>query len=122
MFVERLTRAIELQVKNEGAQEQVLEEMAQANADEQCKAAILSLPMEPVPALDDMLHVCTKKVPFMTAHPNHSSRDAFRPPQRAAAADAMPPVPVSWLPPKRRTMCLLCDQAGHWASQCPLKK
>ncbi|RMC09902.1 hypothetical protein DUI87_12689 [Hirundo rustica rustica] len=34
----------------------------------------------------------------------------------------MPPVPVPQPLPKRRTMCLLCDQAGHWASQCPLKK
>ncbi|RMC21058.1 hypothetical protein DUI87_01915 [Hirundo rustica rustica] len=43
------------QVKNEGAQEQVLEEMALTNANEQCKAAILSLPMEPAPTLNDML-------------------------------------------------------------------
>ncbi|RMB99123.1 hypothetical protein DUI87_24313 [Hirundo rustica rustica] len=41
---------------NEGAQEQVLEEMALTNANEQCKTAILSLPMEPAPTLDDMLH------------------------------------------------------------------
>ncbi|RMB92623.1 hypothetical protein DUI87_30932 [Hirundo rustica rustica] len=54
-FVERLTRAIELQVKNEGAQEQVLEEMALADADEQCKAAILSLSIQPASALHDML-------------------------------------------------------------------
>ncbi|RMC21130.1 hypothetical protein DUI87_01988 [Hirundo rustica rustica] len=51
-FVERLTRAIELQVKKEGAQEQVL---ALANANEQCKAAILSLSTEPAPNLHDML-------------------------------------------------------------------
>ncbi|RMC03437.1 hypothetical protein DUI87_20634 [Hirundo rustica rustica] len=44
-FVERLTQAIELQIKNEGAQEQVLEEMALTNANKQCKAAILSLPL-----------------------------------------------------------------------------
>ncbi|RMC20307.1 hypothetical protein DUI87_01154 [Hirundo rustica rustica] len=63
-FVERLTRAIELQVKEEGAQEQVLEEMALTNANEQCKAAILSLPMEPAPTLDDMLHaVATEEHP-----------------------------------------------------------
>ncbi|RMC21768.1 hypothetical protein DUI87_02637 [Hirundo rustica rustica] len=54
-FVEQLTRAIELQVKKEGAQEQVLEEMALTDANEQCKATILSLPMEPAPTLDDML-------------------------------------------------------------------
>ncbi|RMB93268.1 hypothetical protein DUI87_30390 [Hirundo rustica rustica] len=54
-FVERLTRAIELQVKNKGAQEQVLDEMALADAIERCKAAVLSLSMELAPALHDML-------------------------------------------------------------------
>ncbi|RMC18953.1 hypothetical protein DUI87_03551 [Hirundo rustica rustica] len=116
-FVERLTSAIELQVKEEGAQEQVLEEMALANANEQCKAAILSQPMEPAPALDDKLHVCARKVPFITAHQSHSSR--VKSPQKAAAVDAMSPVPQ---PPPKRRMCLLCNQAGHWASQCTLKR
>ncbi|RMC20237.1 hypothetical protein DUI87_01083 [Hirundo rustica rustica] len=49
------TQEVIQKVKNEGAQEQVLEEMALTNANEQCKAAILNLPMEPAPILDDML-------------------------------------------------------------------
>ncbi|RMC17341.1 hypothetical protein DUI87_05922 [Hirundo rustica rustica] len=118
-FVERLTRAVELQVKNKGTQEQVLEEMALADANEQCKAAILSLSIEPAPTLHDMLQVCARKIPFITAHQNHNSR--VKPPQKAAAADTVPPVPVPRPPPKRGT-CFLCDQAGHWVSQCPLKK
>ncbi|RMC17368.1 hypothetical protein DUI87_05949 [Hirundo rustica rustica] len=69
-FVERLTQAIELQVKNERAQEQVLEEMALTNANEHCKAAILSLSIEPASTLHDML-MCTKKVPFMTVPEVH---------------------------------------------------
>ncbi|RMB95375.1 hypothetical protein DUI87_28363 [Hirundo rustica rustica] len=120
LFVERLTQAIELQVKNEGAQEQVLEEMALANANEQCKAAILSLSIEPASTSHDMLQVHARKIPFIKAHQSHSPR--VKPPQKAAAADTMPPVPVPRPPPKRGTTCLLCDQAGHWASQCPLKK
>ncbi|RMC20258.1 hypothetical protein DUI87_01104 [Hirundo rustica rustica] len=48
---------IELQVKKEGAQEQVLEEIALANANKWCKAAILSLSIEPAPTLHDMLQV-----------------------------------------------------------------
>ncbi|RMC22380.1 hypothetical protein DUI87_00694 [Hirundo rustica rustica] len=68
-FVERLTRAIGLQVKNEGAQEQVLEEMALTNANEQCKAAILSLPLEPVPTLDDVLQI--------PLHPDDAPRFTF---------------------------------------------
>ncbi|RMC22824.1 hypothetical protein DUI87_00171 [Hirundo rustica rustica] len=69
-FVEQLTRAIELRVKNEGAQEQVLEEMALANANERCKAAILSLSIEPAPTLHDMLQVCARKIPFIKARQN----------------------------------------------------
>ncbi|RMC07858.1 hypothetical protein DUI87_15327 [Hirundo rustica rustica] len=57
-LVERLTQAIELQVKNKGAQEQVLEEMALADADEQRKAAILSLSIEVAPTLRDILQFC----------------------------------------------------------------
>ncbi|RMC10279.1 hypothetical protein DUI87_13081 [Hirundo rustica rustica] len=45
----------QLQVMKEGAQEQVLEEIVLANANKQCKAAILSLSMELAPTLDDML-------------------------------------------------------------------
>ncbi|RMC06842.1 hypothetical protein DUI87_16291 [Hirundo rustica rustica] len=94
--------------------------MALADANKRCKAAILSLSMEPAPALYDMLQVCARKIPFIKAHRSHSSR--VKPPQKAAAADTVLPVPVPRPPPKRRTVCLLCDQAGHWASQCPLKK
>ncbi|RMC06990.1 hypothetical protein DUI87_16443 [Hirundo rustica rustica] len=100
-FVEQLTRAIELQVKDEGAQEQVLEEMVLTNANERCKAAILSLPLEPVPTLDDMLQVRARKVPFITAHQSQSSRGKL--PQKAAAADTVLPVPVPQPPSKRST-------------------
>ncbi|RMC21256.1 hypothetical protein DUI87_02116 [Hirundo rustica rustica] len=114
-FVERLTRAIELQVKKEGAQEQVLEKMALANANEQCKAAILSLPMEPAPTLDDMLQMCARKVPFMTAHQSHSSRNAFKLPQRATAADTVPPVPVPRPLPReeQHDSCAIRLDIGH---------
>ncbi|RMC06879.1 hypothetical protein DUI87_16329 [Hirundo rustica rustica] len=94
--------------------------MSLADADEQCKAAILRLSMELAPALYDMFQVCTRKVPFIKAHQSQSSR--VKPPQKAAAADTVLPVPVPRPLPKRGTKCLLCDQAGHWASQCPLKK
>ncbi|RMB90814.1 hypothetical protein DUI87_32807 [Hirundo rustica rustica] len=116
-FVQRLTSTIELQAKEEGAQEQVLEVMVLTNANE--KAAILSLSMELAPTLHDMLQVCARKVPCITAHQSHSSR--VKPPQKAAAVDTVPPVPVPRPPPKRRTTCLLRNQAGDWASQCPLK-
>ncbi|RMC12752.1 hypothetical protein DUI87_10277 [Hirundo rustica rustica] len=91
--------------------------MALADANERCKAATLSLSTEPAPALHDMLQVCARKIPFIKAHQNHNSR--VKPPQKAAANTVLC---VPQPPPKRGTTCLLCDQAGHWASQCPLKK
>ncbi|RMC13214.1 hypothetical protein DUI87_10748 [Hirundo rustica rustica] len=116
IFVECLTRDTELQVKNKGTPEQVLEEMALADADKECKAAILSLSTEPAPILHDMLQVCARKIPFIKVHQNHNS--GVKPPQKAAANTVLP-VLVPRQPLKRGTKC---DQAGHWASQCPLKK
>ncbi|RMC07012.1 hypothetical protein DUI87_16465 [Hirundo rustica rustica] len=112
-FVEQLTSAVELQVKEEGAHEQVLEEIALANANEWCKAAILSLSMEPSPTLDDMLQVCAKKIPFIKAHQNHSSR--VKPPQKAAAADTVSPAPVHDHCPKeeQRVSCAIRLDIGH---------
>ncbi|RMC19525.1 hypothetical protein DUI87_00800 [Hirundo rustica rustica] len=94
--------------------------MALADADERCKAAVLSLSIEPAPTLHDMLQVCARKIPFIKAHQNHSSKVKL--PQKAAATDTVLPVPVPQPPPKRRTTCLLWDQAGHLASQCPLNR
>ncbi|RMC19318.1 hypothetical protein DUI87_03926 [Hirundo rustica rustica] len=90
--------------------------MVLADADKQCKAAILSLSTEPAPALHDMFQVCARKIPFIKAHQDQNFR--VKPPQKAAA-NTMLRVPQP--SPKRRT-CLLYDQAGHWVSQCPLKK
>ncbi|RMC06773.1 hypothetical protein DUI87_16219 [Hirundo rustica rustica] len=93
--------------------------MALADADKWCKAAILSLSTEPAPAFHDMLQVCARKIPFIKAHQNHNFRVK---PLQKAAINTMLPVLVPRPPPKRRTKCLLCNQAEHWASQCPLKK
>lgn len=68
-FVERLTIAVEQQVPKEYAREEVLEQMAFANANEQCRAAILSLLWEPPPSLHQMLKVCKTKVPLMGSPP-----------------------------------------------------
>ncbi|RMC16010.1 hypothetical protein DUI87_08217 [Hirundo rustica rustica] len=101
-FVERLTRDVDLQFKNKGTQEQILEEMALADADEECKAAILSLSTEPAPTLHDMLQVCARKIPFIKAPQDHNSR--VKPPQKAAANTVLPvprPPPKSNVSPVR---------------------
>ncbi|RMC05518.1 hypothetical protein DUI87_18712 [Hirundo rustica rustica] len=50
-FGEWLTRAIEVQVKNEGAREDILAEISFSNSNDLCRAAILSLPPDPPPTL-----------------------------------------------------------------------
>ncbi|RMC11026.1 hypothetical protein DUI87_12218 [Hirundo rustica rustica] len=64
-FVERLTRAIEVQVSEVAVREGILREMVFANANNLCRTAILSLPLDPPPTLQDMLWVCQLKVPYM---------------------------------------------------------
>ncbi|KAL9844605.1 uncharacterized protein GJ701_008549 [Geothlypis trichas] len=128
-FVERLTRAIEIQVKKENAREEVLEEMAFTNANEQCRAAILSLPLEPPPTLKDMLLVCNRKVPLMGVTEDTRSK-LQRTPQRVAVASPVPAPSAQQHPEQQRRPaavvptkpCPLCSNLGHWSSQCPLKK
>uniref|UniRef100_A0A8D2QGY0 Retroviral nucleocapsid Gag protein p24 C-terminal domain-containing protein n=1 Tax=Zonotrichia albicollis TaxID=44394 RepID=A0A8D2QGY0_ZONAL len=129
-FVERLTRAIEIQVKKENAREAILEEIVFTNANEQCRAAILSLPMEPSPTLKDMLLVCNRKVPLMSVAEDTRPRLLPRPPQRVAVASPAPFPSAQQYPGQQRRPamveptkpCLLCNKLGHWSNQCPLKK
>ncbi|RMC20753.1 hypothetical protein DUI87_01605 [Hirundo rustica rustica] len=64
-FVERLTRAIEVQVSEVAVREGIVREMVFANANNLCRTAILSLPLDPPLTLQDMLRVCQLKVPHM---------------------------------------------------------
>ncbi|RMB93265.1 hypothetical protein DUI87_30387 [Hirundo rustica rustica] len=64
-FVERLTRAIEVQVAEVAVREGILGEMVFANANNLCRNAILSLPLDPPLTIQDMLRVCQLKVLFM---------------------------------------------------------
>ncbi|XP_068036427.1 endogenous retrovirus group K member 7 Gag polyprotein [Anomalospiza imberbis] len=129
-FVERLTRAIEVQVRKENAREEVLEEMALANANEQCRTAILSLPLDPPPTLNDMLLVCSRKVPLMSVAEDTRPKPLPRPPQRVAVASPAPvPSAQRHTGQQRRPAmvdptkpCMLCRNLGHWAHQCPLKR
>ncbi|RMC20526.1 hypothetical protein DUI87_01377 [Hirundo rustica rustica] len=80
-FVERLTRAIEVQVSEVAVREGILREMVFANANNLCRTAILSLPLDPPPTLQDMFRVCQLKVPYMQGN----DRDAKSPTPRVAA-------------------------------------
>ncbi|RMC20962.1 hypothetical protein DUI87_01816 [Hirundo rustica rustica] len=80
-FVERLTRAIEVQVSEVAMREGILREMVFANANNLCRTAILSLPLDPPPTIQDMLRVCQLKVPYMQGN----DWDAKSPTPRVAA-------------------------------------
>ncbi|RMC10117.1 hypothetical protein DUI87_12915 [Hirundo rustica rustica] len=80
-FVERLTRAIEVQVSEVAMREGILREMVFANANNLCRTAILSLPLDPPPTIQDMLRVCQLKVPYMQGN----DRDAESTTPRVAA-------------------------------------
>ncbi|RMB95073.1 hypothetical protein DUI87_28444 [Hirundo rustica rustica] len=70
-FVERLSRAVEAQVKNEMAREHILTEIAFSNANDLCRAAILSLPLNPKPTLPDMLQGGSKKNTLEMTYTDH---------------------------------------------------
>ncbi|RMC14232.1 hypothetical protein DUI87_09323 [Hirundo rustica rustica] len=80
-FVEQLTRAIEVQVSEVAVREGILREMVFANVNNLCRTAILSLPLDPPPTIQDMLQVCQLKVPYMQGN----DRDAKSPTPRVAA-------------------------------------
>ncbi|RMB99572.1 hypothetical protein DUI87_23825 [Hirundo rustica rustica] len=120
-FVERLTRAIEVQVANVAVREGILREMVFANANALCKNAILSLLLDPPPTIQDMLRVCQVKVPFMQGNdPDQKPR----PPRvntvdnnRASSLRDQNRRP--YVPQKNR--CIICGEPGHWANNCPLR-
>ncbi|XP_066425894.1 endogenous retrovirus group K member 5 Gag polyprotein-like [Molothrus aeneus] len=126
-FVERLRKAVEFQVQNERARMEILTEIAKENANEKCKAAILSLPLDPAPTLQSMLEVCERKVTITLADQDERPK----PQRKIAAVDAPDPPSTNQLQrvtmPQERTSnsnrpCHLCGKLGHWMPDCPLKK
>ncbi|XP_064263334.1 uncharacterized protein LOC135293271 [Passer domesticus] len=129
-FVERLRRAVETQVHDESIKRGILTEVAATNANPACKAAILSLPLDPPPTLDQMLDVCDRKLAIIAGEPDLQPR---APARRVAATDLeevttaaaaapsrQPNTPK--LQPRTDAPCHLCNQSGHWMPDCPLRK
>ncbi|RMB92855.1 hypothetical protein DUI87_30749 [Hirundo rustica rustica] len=120
-FVERLTRAVELQIPDVTARRGILREMAFNNANSLCRTAVLSLPLDPPPTLAEMLQVCQIKVPLLQA--GETSQQKKTP--KVATATTQPssgPTPQRRPYTPNRQRCYLCGDVGHWATQCYLKK
>ncbi|RMC13558.1 hypothetical protein DUI87_08634 [Hirundo rustica rustica] len=119
-FVERLTRAIELQIPDVTARRGILREMAFTNANSVSRTAILSLPLDPPPTISDMLRVCQIKVPLIQAGETEQRTKT----PKVAAINTQPstgltPQRKPYIPNRQR--CYLCGNVGHWAAQCHLK-
>ncbi|TRZ06100.1 hypothetical protein HGM15179_021007, partial [Zosterops borbonicus] len=129
-FVERLSQVIELQVRKEHAKEETLEEMVFSHANEKCHTAILSLPWEPPPTLQDMLRVCERKVPWLGQPVSHARGKAAIQTAAAMKADSSSAssAPHALAQSKRSFKknasrpCALCGEMGHWCQQCPIKR
>ncbi|RMC18971.1 hypothetical protein DUI87_03570 [Hirundo rustica rustica] len=117
-FVERLTRAIETQLSDVAMREGILREMVFANANGLCRTAILSLPLDPPPTLQDMLRVCLLKVPFMQGIDQDPKP---RTPRVAAASGNQQDRQRRPYAPQCNNRCVICRELGHWANNCPLR-
>ncbi|RMB93671.1 hypothetical protein DUI87_29901 [Hirundo rustica rustica] len=115
-FVERLTRAIEVQVTDVAVRDGILREMVFANANNLCRRAILSLPLDPPPTLPDMLRVCQLKVPYMQGNDREGKSIT---PRVSAVSGTRGPTRGPYMPQKNR--CLICREPGHWVKTCPLR-
>ncbi|RMB97107.1 hypothetical protein DUI87_26391 [Hirundo rustica rustica] len=116
-FVERLTRAIEVQVAEVAMREGILREMVFANANNLCRNAILSLPSDLPPTIQDMLQVCQLKVLFMQGYDQDTKQ---RTPKVAAISGTQQEHICRPYAPQRNKY-IICREPGHWANNCPLR-
>ncbi|RMC04303.1 hypothetical protein DUI87_19122 [Hirundo rustica rustica] len=116
-FVERLTQAIEVEVAEVAVREGILREMVFANVNNLCRNAILSLPLDPPPTIQDMLRVCQLKVPFMQGY----DQDTKQRTPRVAAISGTQQEDIRRPYAPQRNKCVICWEPGHWANNCPLR-
>ncbi|TRZ15501.1 hypothetical protein HGM15179_011612 [Zosterops borbonicus] len=88
-FVERLTAAVEQQEEDEVARGRLLHSLAFKHANEVCKRAILTLPRDQKPTLQDYIKVVTEVVPLMT--PGRPEKKDRKPTAATAAIETSIP-------------------------------
>ncbi|KAL2295251.1 hypothetical protein Nmel_018414 [Mimus melanotis] len=99
-FIERLQDTMEKQIANEDARNHVLLQLAQDNANEDCRKIISALPKEN-PSLEEIINACTRVGTAL--HNMDMLANSF-----AAAL-------------RLRVHCFICGQPGHVKANCPKK-
>lgn len=133
-FVERLTIAVEQQEEDEMARERLVTALAFKHANAVCKQAMLTLPRNPKPTLQDFIEVVADIAPLMVpAKPERPERQDPRKKIHAAfTAEHQPPsagqrtarTPRFQRKPSKGAadgQCALCGRGGHWWKNCPLR-
>ncbi|XP_014114834.1 PREDICTED: endogenous retrovirus group K member 18 Pol protein-like [Pseudopodoces humilis] len=59
-YIDKLKVAIEKQIETPQAQKELLVKIAMANANQECRAVLQALPLDPEPTIDQMVEACTK--------------------------------------------------------------
>ncbi|TRZ10835.1 hypothetical protein HGM15179_016267 [Zosterops borbonicus] len=134
LFVERLTVAVEQQEEDEVARKKLVTSLTFKHANQVCKKAMLTLPRNPKPTLQDYVEVVTEIVPLMTSGKPERLEHRKKAVHAAAAATSTsrqdnaavtPKTPRQGRHPSRSTAdrpCALCGKRGHWWQACPLRQ
>ncbi|KAF4793693.1 hypothetical protein TURU_108918 [Turdus rufiventris] len=115
-FVDRLHVQVERKVPDPVVQAELINEMAQRNANEACNRVIFSLPLEPAPSLAQMIEACPRKAElFSTPERN----PGLTQPKSTAAVTPKPRKQAA--PPEQlqHITGFQCKKPGHFARDCP---
>ncbi|KAF4802594.1 hypothetical protein TURU_023582 [Turdus rufiventris] len=115
-FDDQLRMQVERQVPDSVVQAELINKMAQRNANEVCRRVILILPLEPPPSLSQMTEACARKAELFST-PERNPGPAQ--PKSTAAVTPGPrkqPVPPQQL---QQIACFQCKKPGHFTRDCP---
>ncbi|XP_015504899.1 endogenous retrovirus group K member 6 Gag polyprotein-like [Parus major] len=102
-FLDRLKLALDRQILLERAKEELLKRLAVANANEQCKRVLRTLPIDPEPTIPEMVEACDRLVT-----PGYAANI-----QAQAFAQALATFQNSSRDPQNQP-CFNCGDRGHW--------
>ncbi|RMC21240.1 hypothetical protein DUI87_02099 [Hirundo rustica rustica] len=115
-FVDRLRSQVERQVQDPVVQAELIKEMAQRNGNGTCRRIILSLPLDPLPSLAQMIEACTKRAELFSTSERNPGLTHPKPVAAAAPGARKQPMSSDQL---QHIICHRCKRPGHFAKACP---